>query len=82
MKMKMKMKNKDYLDLKMILKKTIKENQKCLETYFTCHNKKQYRWDLLWVCDYDIRPLHKYLNDSHIDTALKSIMHPYLAIYK
>lgn len=39
--------------------------------------KKRLRWDLLyatvlssWICD----NLYKYLNDDHIDTALKNIM--------
>lgn len=41
---------------------------------------KRYRWDLLWatlqtrfVCD----ELYQYLNDDHIDTALRSIVKPY-----
>lgn len=40
---------------------------------------KRYRWDLLyacvgsqWVCD----NLYPYMNDSHIDTALRSIVKP------
>jgi hypothetical protein len=39
--------------------------------------EKRFRWDLLyaaklspWICD----NLYPYLNDSHIDTALKSIV--------
>ena len=32
------------------------------------------RWDCLWNSGFDITPLYSYLNDSHIDTALRAIM--------
>jgi hypothetical protein len=43
------------------------------------HSDKRYRWDLFrhagligWCCD----ELYSYLNDEHIDTALRSIVKP------
>ncbi len=35
---------------------------------------KRYRWDLLHVAKIDVSELYKYLNDDHIDTALKAIV--------
>ena len=40
---------------------------------------KRYRWDLLWAIDQERRyplldGLYRYLNDSHIDTALRRIV--------
>jgi hypothetical protein len=34
----------------------------------------RYRWDCLWRSGFDTRPLHDYLNDDHIDTALRAIL--------
>lgn len=35
----------------------------------------RFRWDMLWASGFDTRPLYDAgLNDSHIDTALRSIM--------
>jgi hypothetical protein len=31
-------------------------------------------WDCLWVSGYDTTKLYKYLNDAHIETALKKIL--------
>jgi len=44
-------------------------------------SQKKVRWDILWALDPVKRtPLmdrfYKYLDDSHIDTALKSILNP------
>jgi hypothetical protein len=33
----------------------------------------RYRWDLLHFSGYNVRPLYQYLNDDHIDTALRMI---------
>ena len=48
------------------------------------YSDMRYRWDLLyksglskWICD----NLYSYLNDAHIDTALKSITGRYLIIF-
>ena len=33
------------------------------------------RWDMLHASKYDVCSLYGYLNDTHIDTALKAIMY-------
>uniref|UniRef100_A0A6H1ZZ98 Uncharacterized protein n=1 Tax=viral metagenome TaxID=1070528 RepID=A0A6H1ZZ98_9ZZZZ len=37
-------------------------------------SKKRFRWDMLWKSGFDVSPLYDYLNDNHIDTALKHIV--------
>jgi len=34
----------------------------------------RFRWDLLWAAKVDLNAMYVYLNDSHIDTALKAIV--------
>ena len=38
----------------------------------------RYRWDLLWACGYRVTDLYDLYgaNDTHIDTALRSIVKP------
>lgn len=38
---------------------------------------KRYRWDLFWLADgkaTTVKEMYVYMNDDHIDTALKSIV--------
>lgn len=35
---------------------------------------KHFRWDCLHFSGFNVRPLYSYLNDSHIDTALRRIV--------
>jgi hypothetical protein len=35
---------------------------------------ERFRWDCLWSSGFDTRSLSSYLNDSHIDTALRRIV--------
>lgn len=35
---------------------------------------KRYRWDLLYASKYPVGELYSYLDDNHIDTALKAIV--------
>ena len=37
---------------------------------------KRYRWDLVWATKVDLSPFYGYLNDEHIDTALRGIVGP------
>jgi len=37
------------------------------------HSQKRIRWDVLHASRYDVCALYSYLDDSHIDTALRSI---------
>ena len=34
---------------------------------------KRYRWGLLWTSGVELDPLYQYLNDDHIDSALRRI---------
>jgi hypothetical protein len=36
----------------------------------------RYRWDLLHLSKHSIIPLYSYLDDTHIDTALRAIVPP------
>lgn len=33
--------------------------------------EKRFRWDLLHASCFDVTPLYRYMNDEHIDSALK-----------
>jgi hypothetical protein len=72
---KMKIKQEDYNNLKAAIKKSHLFNPEHKQKYenegFT---DERYRWDCLWTSKYNFNYLYKYLNDSHIDTALKSIV--------
>ena len=35
---------------------------------------ERYRWDMLHASGFPTGPLYRYLDDSHIDTALRAIM--------
>ncbi len=35
----------------------------------------QFRWDMLYELNYPTTPLYDYLNDNHIDSALKRIVY-------
>jgi hypothetical protein len=35
---------------------------------------ERFRWDCLYISRFDVSELYAYLNDSHIDTALKRIV--------
>ncbi len=37
---------------------------------------KRYRWDLLHASRFPVTNLYSYMNDTHIDTALRSIVPP------
>jgi len=71
----MKMTQKDYNTLKTEIKKYINDKNIIMKDR---DNTERLRWDLLWfmVDDkrYSIQPLYSYLNDNHIDTALKNIV--------
>jgi len=36
-------------------------------------SEMRWRWDLLHISGYNVIPMYSYLNDNHIDTALKNI---------
>ena len=69
----MKIKPEDYQALAVALSK-----HNLAEAYYQYEQKglspERFRWDMLHFSGFDTRPLYSYLNDSHIDTALKRIV--------
>lgn len=78
----MKMNRDHYEELEVAIKKVIEQNSGMMGAYEEQGlSMKRYRWDLLWIaarsgliqlsecCD----KWYKYLNDEHIDTALRKI---------
>lgn len=37
---------------------------------------KRYRWDLFYIASLPVQELYAYLNDDHIDTALRKLVKP------
>lgn len=37
---------------------------------------KRYRWDLLYIASLPMQELYSYLNDEHLDTALRKLVKP------
>ena len=70
----MKMTQKDYNKLKIEITKYVSDKNIIMNNR---DNTERLRWDLIhFMVDdkrYAIIPLYDYLNDNHIDTALKSI---------
>jgi len=71
----MKMTQKDYNKLKIEITKYVSDKNIIMNNR---DNTERLRWDLIhFMVDdkrYSIIPLYDYLNDNHIDTALKSIV--------
>lgn len=81
----MKIKPEDYATLEKALKEVVARNPDLERRYGKAgFSHTRYRWDMLngavidgkastyFICDV----LYKYINDSHIDTALKKILPP------
>ena len=68
----MKMTTSDYLSLKRQIKQTLEETGASWEEYQKSGlSHTRWRWDLLWHCDTITPRLYQYLDDAHIDTALR-----------
>ena len=65
----------DYLTSK--IQEVIAENPTMYDNYMKeKFSHMRYNWDLLWMADltnFTTNDLYEYLNDTHIDTALKAI---------
>jgi hypothetical protein len=71
----MKMTSEDYENLKLEIIDTLNENPQMWAEYKKIGlSHKRYRWDLLWLSGFDITSLYHYLNDDHIDTALRRLL--------
>ena len=72
----MKMKPSDYQDIAIHIERFLDMYPAITFEYYKSQNRshKRYRWDLLYYSDFDICSLYYYLNDNHIDTALRNIV--------
>lgn len=73
----MKIKPDDLLTLKSAIDEALKTFPHTLYDYLKAGNSaKRYRWDVLWYAkqtEFVCNTLYKYMNDDHIDTALREI---------
>ena len=80
----MKMQKDHYLHLKVMIKTAVLEAGKPVEEFAKAyqaagHTAKRFRWDWLYAVpmvnrqEWFDRGIYAYLNDDHIDTALRSI---------
>jgi hypothetical protein len=71
----MKMTSTDYEELKLEIIDTLNENPNMRAEYEKLGlTNKRYRWDLLWLSGVDVTKYYHYLNDDHIDTALRRLL--------
>lgn len=73
----MKMKTEHYSQLKAMVESS-RQFDNLMEYTSNGLSNMRYRWDCVWSIDSNIRrplfdELYKYLNDDHIDTALRRI---------
>ena len=71
----MKMTSSDFAELKRVILETVDEHPGMKAEY----TKKglspmRYRWDIMYLSKVDIPKYYHYLNDDHIDTALRKIL--------
>lgn len=72
--MEMKITQSDYEDLKQAIETAVKKYPDALAFYRQrTLNDERYRWDMLHVSGFNTSRLYEYLDDSHIDTALRKI---------
>ena len=71
----MKMTKEDFEKVKRAVKEVIDENPNMQAEYERLDlTPMRYRWDVLWLSGFKITSLYHYLNDDHIDTALRRIV--------
>jgi len=73
----LKIKEKDYKELKQAIQKTIEKiTRKRLKEAISkfSPSPKKLCWDMLTLSRYDTRELYTYLNDNNIETAMKHIL--------
>lgn len=74
----MKMKPEDYSRLETAISKVLSSHDATLQDYLDAGlTPKRFRWDALWRAVrlnwFDFGQMYDYLNDTHIDTALRKI---------
>ena len=71
----MKMKEADYTRLKAVLDKEVAAHPPGLLGEYLASGMTATRmmWDMLWSSKYNMQHLYSYLNDGHIETALRRV---------
>ena len=73
--MKIKMTDKHFQDLSVSINDTVAKFSLAAVSYQnTGFSHMRYRWDILHASKHDMKYLYQYLDDSHIDTALRKIL--------
>lgn len=71
----MKMTTEDYEELKLAIIDTLNQNPNMRAEYVKRGlSSMRYRWDVLWLSGVKITKYYTYLNDDHIDTALRRML--------
>jgi hypothetical protein len=71
----MKMSAIDFGELKKAVLEVLDENPDMEKEYAKLGlSPKRYRWDALWLSGVEVTKYYDYLNDDHIDTALRKIL--------
>ena len=74
-KYRLKIKKADYLELAKAISKVLESEPDIRQKYKNEGlSDERFRWDMLWESCFDTNLLYSYLNDSHIDTALRHIL--------
>lgn len=69
----MKMRTEDYRELRAAMTAAVVSSKRTLQDYLDAgESEERYRWDMFSHCH--MSDLHSYLDDNHIDTALRSIL--------
>ena len=76
----MKIKPEDYRRLSEAISRVLAERGKTFAEMQQSYRNRglgamRLRWDLLWLSGFDTNSLYTYLDDAHIDTALRAICH-------
>lgn len=72
---KIKMKKSDYFKLSIAVCEVLNSHKNIVKTYKDNNlTPMRFRWDLLHMSNFRTNDLYSYLNDNHIDTALRHII--------
>ena len=70
----MKIKKEDFEKVKKEIKVFVDKNRKVIESYRKQVSPERFRWDVFLAANVYNKVTLRYLQDSHIDTALKRII--------
>ena len=74
-KYKLKIKKEHYISLQQSINLCLEKRPNLRKEYINNGlSDERFRWDVLWLSGFNTSILYDYLNDTHIDTALKHIL--------